>query len=66
MNPSTKEIVLAMITGAECMEKPYAIQSDMPMLKNINITIDTSRADLVFHIFNTWGTKDIVVKVPAI
>ena len=44
---------------------PYSSHKNVPAVNTATIAHDRSRADRVFQIFQTCGTKEAVVRVPA-
>jgi hypothetical protein len=56
---------LARIIGKARKDIPYISHKKMPMLKVINMTYETSLADLLCHVFIICGMNENVVNVAA-
>ena len=63
---SRKVMALATMIEVEPTLTPYSSHKNVPTVNTATIAHDRSRADRVDQIFQTWGTNDAVVRVPAI
>ena len=63
---SRKVIALAIMIDVEPTLTPYSSHKNVPNVNTTTIAHDRSRADRVDQIFQTCGTNDAVVRVPAI
>jgi len=57
--------IFVMMTGMEFIANPYSTQRKMPVQNMTNMPVEISFVDRVFQGLITWGTKDIVVNIPA-
>ena len=64
--PRMRVAELAIITGKDLIKSPYTIHNAMPEQRVINMPSERSVVDFDFHVLINCGTKEIVVKVPAI
>jgi len=56
---------LAKITGTFLINKPYPAQAIVPNMKRLYMPREIEEVSLVFIVFITCGTKDIVVQKAA-
>jgi hypothetical protein len=58
-------MTFAAMIGAELIQIPYAVHKSIPAANKRSIASEKSLVSLIFHVRITWGTNDIVVRVPA-
>ena len=62
---SVKVIPFAVVIATDSTLMPYSSHKNVPTVKTATMPHDKSRAERVVQIFQTCGTKDAVVRVPA-
>jgi hypothetical protein len=58
--------MFAAMMGGELIQIPYAVQRSIPAAKSRSITSEKSLVSFNFQVRITCGTKEIVVRDPAI
>jgi hypothetical protein len=63
---SPKVTIFAAMMGVEFIQIPYEVQRSIPAAKSRSMTSEKSLVSLSFQVRITCGTKEIVVRAPAI